>query len=524
MNNTQTQTQLNNSNSFSYLHELDDLIDVLDTITFEDAEDEDEDDDLENEQDVEFLFNEDDFAVDFLETALHIMDVYINENPCAVSEPNFHTTFKESIEELFFTQFEEHISLNEYIEEDLTDILNDAFVIFFSTLYQHREDSNGKEDTYFEIKKSINENDVSQNVVTENAVSQNAVSQNDVSQNVMHKVEINEDVTNEKMIWLQQQIDILRSKPQPVQRTKEWYEFRHNLITASNAYKAFESQATKNQLIYEKCQPLPSLDETSKPQPVNVNSTFHWGQKYEPLSVMLYEYLNNTTIEDFGCIRHDQYSFLGASPDGINVDPLNKKLFGRMLEIKNIVNREITGIPKKEYWIQTQLQMEVCNLDECDFLETKFVEYENYNAFCNDNTLAPGQLKGVIMYFGTPEGRPHYEYKPIDLETIEEWEDQTMEQCESNGMMWMKTCYWKLEKLSCVLILRNRKWFQDNIQGIADIWSTIERERVSGYEHRAPNRRVKKEKTGGDNEFQGSCFLKITKLTQEETENISRED
>ena len=45
-----------------------------------------------------------------------------------------------------------------------------------------------------------------------------------------------------------------------------------------------------------------------------------------------------------------------------------------MLEIKNIVNREINGIPKKEYWIQMQLQMEVCDLGECDFLETRFKE------------------------------------------------------------------------------------------------------------------------------------------------------
>ena len=54
-----------------------------------------------------------------------------------------------------------------------------------------------------------------------------------------------------------------------------------------------------------------------------------------------------------------------------------------MVEIKNIVNREITGRPKEEYWIQTQIQMEVCDLDECDFVETRFKEYdskEDYDA------------------------------------------------------------------------------------------------------------------------------------------------
>ena len=135
------------------------------------------------------------------------------------------------------------------------------------------------------------------------------------------------------------------------------------MITASNAYKAFENNTVKNQLIYDKCQPINEFKEVKM---VNTNSTLHWGQKYEPLSVLIYEHKYNTQIEDFGCIQHEKYNFVGASPDGINVD-VNSKRYGRMLEIKNIVNREITGIPKKEYWIQMQLQMEVCELDECDF-------------------------------------------------------------------------------------------------------------------------------------------------------------
>ena len=62
----------------------------------------------------------------------------------------------------------------------------------------------------------------------------------------------------------------------------------------------------------------------------------------------------------------------------------NNYLFGRMLEIKNVVSREITGIQKSEYWIQMQLQMEVCELNECDFLETKFIEYLSYEEFKED--------------------------------------------------------------------------------------------------------------------------------------------
>ena len=58
--------------------------------------------------------------------------------------------------------------------------------------------------------------------------------------------------------------------------------------------------------------------------------------------------------------------------------------YGRLLEIKNVKSREIDGTVSKPYWIQTQVQMEVCDLNECDFLETKFIEYENYNSYVND--------------------------------------------------------------------------------------------------------------------------------------------
>jgi putative phage-type endonuclease len=420
------------------------------------------------------FFIEEENTIDFIEAALELMDIYIEENPTAVSEPDFYECFVDSVKELFFIQFEEHIYLNEDIEDDMNDILDDAFSIYFETFYQGRTSNEELVETVFQNNNNIN------NV------------------NILNQIKI----------------EYLRTLPQPVQRTPEWYLFRHNLITASNAYKAFESQSTVNQLIYEKCQPLKMNDD--KFSMVNVNSTFHWGQKYEPLSVLIYEHMYNTKVEDFGCIQHNTYKFLGASPDGINVDQ-NSPLYGRMLEIKNIVNREINGIPKKEYWVQTQLQMEVCDLDECDFLETKFTEYLNFSEFCNDGKekTLKDEFKGVIMYFSTKEGRPFYIYKPLlitDYTEIDNWEEQMIEKYESSehNMLWIKNHYWKLEKLSCVLILRNKKWFQDNIAQLEKVWNIILKERETGYEHRAPVKRVKKEVINNQG-FQG-CLINIVKL------------
>ena len=272
----------------------------------------------------------------------------------------------------------------------------------------------------------------------------------------------------------------IRGKPQPDQRTPEWYKFRHNLLTASNAWKAFESQACMNQLIYEKCKPLVQCGQER--EYVNTASPMHWGQKYEPVSRMIYEHLYKTKVADFGCLQHDVHSFLGASPDGINVDPASQR-YGRMLEIKNIVNRDITGIPKKEYWIQMQLQMETADLNECDFLETQFSEEGD------DDPRDPPKalMTGTMIYF-MKDGKPHYEYEPIDSKS-ETWFDDAMERNQAH--MWMKTIHWRLEKMSCVLVLRNKLWFQHAIQVLADLWQTVENERTNplGHEHRAPKRR-----------------------------------
>lgn len=283
----------------------------------------------------------------------------------------------------------------------------------------------------------------------------------------------------------------IRAKPQPDQRTSEWYKFRHDLLTASNAWKAFESQACINQLIYEKCKPLQQSPSPEK-EHVNTASPMHWGQKYEPVSRMVYEHMYKTRVADFGCLQHDVHAFLGASPDGINVDPASQR-YGRMLEIKNVVNRDITGIPKKEYWIQMQLQMETADLNECDFLETQFAEEdEDEDEDVNpSNNRTNALFTGTMIYF-MKGGKPWYEYEPIGFNRDESdaWFNEAMERNQAH--MWMKTIRWRLEKMSCVLVLRNPLWFQHAIGVLDNLWQTIVKERGNpqGCEHRAPKRRT----------------------------------
>jgi putative phage-type endonuclease len=349
---------------------------------------------------------------------------------------------------------------------------------------------------------------------------------------------------------IQTKIQKLEATYQPDQRTEEWYEYRHNMITASNIWKVFASESQYNSLIYEKCVPFDNKMGTY----VNTESSLHWGVKYEPVSVMMYELFNNTKIGDFGCIQHPQYKCIGASPDGIVIDPSSER-FGNMVEIKNIVNREITGIPKEEYWIQMQVQLETCDLEECDFVETRFREYENEWMFYNNirrrkesidvvvekiDTVTEVELnldfmedtkkvdeepdddenlpieeekqeeppfRGVIAHFVSKtfiSNIPKYVYMPIDTpiekEVIDEWIKTQKELLKETHALFT-LIYWYLDEYSCVSVKRNRKWFAAAVPKIQDAWNTIEKERVTGFEHRASKKKRNEiiVETNGDN-------------------------
>jgi len=302
---------------------------------------------------------------------------------------------------------------------------------------------------------------------------------------------------------------------QTEQRTPAWYQRRHNMITASSAWKTFGTEAVMNQLIYEKCKPLIDDDSDDGIVNVNVDSPLHWGQKYEYVSARIYQLKNNTRLGEFGCIQHSDPSlfFLGGSPDGINIDDTSP-LYGRMVEIKNIVNREITGVPKEEYWIQMQIQMEVCDLDSCDFVETRFKEYEHVEdyeqdveidyhyrndesrtAFSEFDICDDDLQRGIIIYFIEKNTRkPHYEYMPMhykDLDTQDAWVVNTIFEKQKTGeYTWIRNIYWKLDEYSCVLVKRNRVWFTTYAAyRFKKIWNIIETERNTGYAHRAPKKR-----------------------------------
>ena len=99
------------------------------------------------------------------------------------------------------------------------------------------------------------------------------------------------------------------------------------------------------------------------------------GKKYEDVAILIYENRTNLKVfSDYGCIRHNHFNFIGASPDGITEN-------GDVIEIKCTYSRILTSFPKETYYDQMQLQMEVFRLHQCLFLECEIKEYDTYNDY-----------------------------------------------------------------------------------------------------------------------------------------------
>ena len=419
-----------------------------------------------------------DDQVDIVGTIMQLMYDYVMENPTHIQNMGFHDDMMESVEELIRGDMgADGDDGDDDAFDDMTELVNQAIDLFYMQIMPKRS------------------TDMSASKTT--------------------------SMNTTRTYRIRQVLARLHATPQPAQRSTEWYAYRHSLITASNAYKIFDTSGSQNQLIYEKCLPLPvtistpnHLDTVKGPPvpTVNVSSPMHWGQKYEPVSTMYYEMIHGTVVGEYGCVQHHKYGFLGASPDGIVDDPSSEK-YGQMLEIKNVVSRDITGVPLKAYWVQMQLQLEVCDLEECDFLETQFKEYGDDTSFmsdCGDGNLftktRDGKWKGIVLYFIDACGVPVYEYKPLEMGQEEyetKWEPAIKQKHAVQGHVLMWPSYWWLDEVSCVLVERNRLWFSQVIGQMSAFWDIILLERKTGYAHRAPAKRKAKD------DGLGHCLITI---------------
>jgi putative phage-type endonuclease len=298
--------------------------------------------------------------------------------------------------------------------------------------------------------------------------------------------------------YLKNQVQYLAGQFQPEQRTPEWYEMRNTMLTASDwgTILGENHYSSGDSVLLKKCGDTDNFV---------YNDAMKWGNKYESVAVLIYEYRNQKKILEFGCLKHPTFSFLGASPDGITTE-------GIMLEIKCPSSREITGIPPSYYWCQVQGQLEVCELDRCDFLECRIKEYQGgEKEYLEDNyegnylMNSHGGEKGLVAEFFKKEDNSFYfEYSPVCLlgKELEDWKAMIIEKNKKEGIFFSVFYYWYLEQVSCVPIYRNQEWFHKARIELEDFWNEVLKYRSLGLaqlkedlkEIKDNKKRVKEEK------------------------------
>lgn len=303
----------------------------------------------------------------------------------------------------------------------------------------------------------------------------------------------------------------LMEKPMPEQRSREWFEARRYKVTASSAASLlkrtkeecenyvkeyqledvfdYDNKCCNSYTTFEQFK----MDKAIQPE-FKTNVACAWGVKYEQCATDIYMVMKDTIVIEFGLLAHDTLNWLAASPDGITVD-------GTMLEIKCPYRRKITGIPLFVYWNQCQLQLEVCDLEVCDFFEVEIVEVGSIGELINDDICEKeAEYKGCLLQIESiPDDFDKRKYlypdrslinDPISLNSwaeasvlkfIEDGDLEVLSQKENlvtcrdsrYKKYNIRTIFWKTQTISCVPIYRDREWMEKVKPIMKEKWDEI---------------------------------------------------
>lgn len=290
------------------------------------------------------------------------------------------------------------------------------------------------------------------------------------------------EYTESQLEYIKNKIEYLEKIPQPEQRTEKWHIFRNNRLTASDLGHILDTKKNniKNskycELIKKKC---------GVEMPFISGAAIRHGIKFEQVATSIYEKINNLNILEFGCIPHLHINYFGASPDGIvSYNSNNKNYIGRMLEIKCPKSRIINGEIPPGYFAQIQGQLEVCDLEYCDYLECDFQFYNSKEDFFknHDNkeiSVKTDKEKGVIIELFDNKTKKYIYHYGLDEQikdevTFTKWEKSLINSVfEQTNLEYIKTNYWYLNKINIILVKRDRLWFNNNFIKIKKFWDDV---------------------------------------------------
>jgi hypothetical protein len=259
----------------------------------------------------------------------------------------------------------------------------------------------------------------------------------------------NTDANEKNWKWL---LDTKQSE----QRTEQWVKEKVNLLTASEISDIWGGPLTRARLVKSK---VPKSAEEEKPfsQRLAVRrgegNAMDWGVRYEPVVKYILEKDLQVKITDLGRVTHQTLSNLAASPDGLITEG-PEELVGRLVEIKCPPTREINEKIPFSYWCQMQIQMEVCNLPLCEYVEVKFKEVDKGDSEAQGFiTLEQNVKDNSLQYI--------YHDTPVTPNSQKGWEV-------------IETYGWKVLHIRRVTQQRDKTWFESIHNDLVAFWNDVE--------------------------------------------------
>lgn len=262
------------------------------------------------------------------------------------------------------------------------------------------------------------------------------------------------------------------------QHSIEWYKEKRDILTASEFHCVIDSNKARADLVRSKVEVLMydtrDLDDQQNVALSNKGAlnARAWGHRYESVIKQIYaKFYAKGNVEECGRFRHATLANLAASPDGIVA---TGERAGRLLEIKAPISRQLEEdmIPE-EYYVQTQVQMECCDVEFLDFCEARIVAGESW-------TLnGTGPCVGAVAVVGerTDSRTWRYMYSPL-FDNTSEGRAETMAWIPSDDspveMTILEKHVWEIEKIQVLTLRRNPRWWTNVGQPSYDsFWNTV---------------------------------------------------
>ena len=205
-------------------------------------------------------------------------------------------------------------------------------------------------------------------------------------------------------------------------------------------------------------------------------TAFDWGIRFEPVVKALYESRHLSTVAEVGRLRHPTLARCAASPDGIvHAGPRA----GRLLEIKCPVTREPGSTVPDDYYAQIQQQLEVCDLELCDYVEVKFrAPYSSAVTMAVEGPVQEG-MSGIVWRLdredatGVTSSRYLYETPG----SVPEVPSETL----LPGEVVMERVVYEVITWNEITVRRNRDWWLAALPKIEAFWTDVEAARRGAF-------------------------------------------